>query len=64
MKANNPPVKPLLTAEQMGRILSARRSITSEEAYRQIAAHLGRTFPLPPGRKLTSVNGRPVWVCC
>ncbi|MCW5558298.1 MAG: hypothetical protein KIT22_10765 [Verrucomicrobiae bacterium] len=58
------PVKPLLSAEQLARILSARRSISSEEAYRQMAAHLGRAFPLPPGRKLSSVNGRKVWVCC
>ena len=57
------PIKPLLSIEQLGRILSARRSLTSEEAYRQMAAHLGRAFPLPPGRKLISVNGQQVWVC-
>ena len=56
------PVKPLLTVEQMERILSSRRSITSEEAYKQMAAHMGR--PLSPGRKKTFVNGREVWVCC
>jgi hypothetical protein len=59
---SQPPVKPLLTQEQMDRILSSRRSITSEEAYRQMEAHLGR--PRSPGRKKTSVNGREVWVCC
>ena len=56
------PVKPLLSPEQMERILSERRSITSEEAYRQMATHLGR--PLSPGRRKTFVNGREVWVCC
>lgn len=60
--ASQPPVIPLLTKEQMERILSSRRSITSEEAYQQIATHLGR--PRSPGRKKVSVNGREVWVCC
>ncbi len=60
--ASQPPVKPLLTQEQMDRILSSRRSITSEEFRQQVAAHLGR--PLSPGRKKTFVNGREVWVCC
>lgn len=57
-----PPVKPLLSPEQMKRILSSRRSITSEEAYRQIAEHLGR--PNRPGRKKEIRNGKEVWVCC
>ena len=56
------PVKPLLSPEQMDRVLSARRSLTSEEAYREMAAHLGR--PLSPGRRKTFVNGHAVWVCC
>lgn len=56
------PVRPLISVEQMGRILSARRSLTSEEAYQQMAAHLGR--PLSPGRRKTFVNGQPVWVSC
>ena len=56
------PVKPLLTQEQMDRILSSRRSLTSEEAYRQMEAHMGR--PRSPGRKKVCVNGREVWVCC
>lgn len=60
--ASQPPVKPLLTQEQMDRILSSRRSITSEEAYRQMEAHMGR--PLSPGRRKTFVNGREIWVCC
>ena len=55
------PVKPLLSREQMDRVLSARRSLTSEEAYREMAAHLGR--PLSPGRRKTFVNGHVVWVC-
>jgi len=61
-QACQPPVIPLLTPEQMERILSSRRSITSEEFYQQVEAHLGR--PRSPGRKKTSVNGREVWVCC
>ena len=48
--------------EAVGGILSARHSVTSAEAYRQIAEHLGR--PLSPGRKLTFVNGQKVWACC
>ena len=57
-----PVVKPLLTAEQLGRILSARRSITSEEFRRQVEKHLGH--PLSPARKKVFVNGQPVWACC
>jgi hypothetical protein len=57
-----PTVRPLISAERMEKILSSRRSITSEEAYRQIEAHLGR--PLLPGRRKTSVNGQTVWVSC
>jgi hypothetical protein len=60
--SQSPTVQPLLTKEQLGRILSARRSITSEEAYQEMAAHLKR--PLLPGRKLTFVNGHAVWACC
>lgn len=62
IQTSHAPVKPLLTSEQMERILSSRRSITSEEAYRQMEAHLGR--PRSPGRWKTFVNGREVWVCC
>ncbi|HEY1048322.1 MAG TPA: hypothetical protein VGE39_01150 [Prosthecobacter sp.] len=61
-QTSQPPVIPLLTKEQMERILSSRRSITSEEAYQQIATHMGR--PRSPGRKKVSVNGQDVWVCC
>jgi hypothetical protein len=65
MSPNTPnpiPVKPLLSAERMERILSARRSITSEDFRRQVAEHLGR--PPSPGRRKAFVNGREVWVCC
>ncbi len=64
VNAQPPPtlLRPLLTPEQMARILSSRRSLTSAEAYRQMAAHLGR--PVSPGRRKTSVNGQSVWVCC
>lgn len=54
-QASQPPVIPLLTPEQMERILSSRRSITSKEFYRQVEAHLGR--PSSPGRRQTFVNG-------
>lgn len=61
-QVSQPPVMPLLTPEQMERILSSRRSLTSEEFYQQVEAHLGR--PRSPGRKKTFVHGREVWVCC
>jgi hypothetical protein len=38
----NPPVRPLITPEQMQRILDNRRPITSAEAHRQMLVHLGR----------------------
>lgn len=60
--ASHPPVIPLLTKEQMEKILSSRRSVTSEEAYQQIATHLGRLRS--PGRKKVCVNGQEIWVCC
>ncbi len=60
--ANQPPVILLLTQEQMTKILSSRRSITSAEFDRQMEAFLGR--PLSPARKKTCVNGQEVWVCC
>jgi hypothetical protein len=56
-----PPVKPLLSPEQMERILSSRRSITLEDFRQQVSAHLGR--PPSPARRKTFVNGREVWVC-
>lgn len=55
-------VQPLLTPEQMARVLSSRRLITSEEFQKHVARHLGR--PISPGRRRVSVNGRTVWVCC
>jgi len=56
------PIRPLISEERMKEILSSRRSITSEEAYREIEKHLGR--PLLPGRKPVSFNGQTVWVSC
>ena len=38
----NPPVRPLITPEQMQRILANRHPITSAEAHRQMLVHLGR----------------------
>jgi len=65
VKENHPPrqipILPLISSDQMERILSTRRSISSE-AYQEIEAHLGR--PLSPGRRKASVNGQTVWVCC
>jgi hypothetical protein len=55
-------VKPLLSREQVKGILSARRSISSEEFNRQVEKHLGR--PQSPARKKAFVNGRAVWACC
>lgn len=55
-------LRPLINEEQMGRILSSRRSVTSEEAYRQVEEHLGRR--LLPGRRKIFVDGQPVWVSC
>lgn len=60
--ASQPPVIPLLTKEQMERILSSRRSVTSEEFDRQMVAFLGR--PPLPARKKVCVNGQEIWVCC
>ena len=60
MKTEQPTVRPLISREEMNRILSARRSITSEEAYLQIERHLGR--PLEPAKKLVSQNGQEIWV--
>ncbi|WP_138087107.1 hypothetical protein [Phragmitibacter flavus] len=60
--SNFPSVKPLLTQEQMDKILPSRRSITSEEFRRQIELHLGR--PLLPARKKVFLIGRETWVCC
>lgn len=59
---SQPPVKPLLTQEQMERILSSRHSITSEEFDRQLVEFLGR--PPSPARKKVCVNGQEIWVCC
>ncbi len=46
----------------MQEILSSRRSISSEEAYREMEKHLGR--PRSPGRRAVSFNGQTVWVSC
>jgi len=55
-------LRPLISEEEMSRILSARRSISSEDFKKQVEAHLGR--PLLPGRRKTCVNGQDVWVSC
>ena len=58
----SPAIKPLLTSEQMAQILSSRRSLTSEQAYQAMAAHLKK--PLSPGRKRVSRRGQKVWASC
>ena len=55
-------IRPLVTREEMERVLSQQRSITSEEFYRQVEAHLGR--PMQLSRKLSFVNGRWALVDC
>jgi hypothetical protein len=60
--ATAPVLRPLISEEQMGRILSSRRSVTSEEFLKQVENHLGRR--LLPGRRKIFVDGQPVWVSC
>ncbi len=60
--AMSPVLRPLISEEQMGRILSSRRSVRSEEFLKQVESHLGRR--LLPGRRKIFVNGQPVWVSC
>lgn len=54
------PIGPLVSAEMMEKIVSSRRSISSEEFDRQVATHIGK--PTRPARKLVFKNGRKVWV--
>ena len=54
------PIRPLVSPEMMEKIVSSRRSISSEEALQEMARHLGK--PLSPARKLVLKNGRKVWV--
>ena len=54
------PIRPLVSPETMEKIVSSRRSISSEEALQEMARHLGK--PLLPARKLVLKNGRKVWV--
>lgn len=65
MKAKSPttsPVRQLISEARIQEILSSRRSISSEEAYREMEKHLGR--PRLPGRKPVSLNGQTAWVSC
>lgn len=54
------PIRPLVSLETMEKIVSSRRSISSEEALQEMSRHLGR--PLLPARKLVLKNGRKVWI--
>ena len=60
--ATAPKVRPLISREEMDRIVSSLPSRTSEQVYAQIEEHLGR--PLLPARKKVFQNGQPVWICC
>ena len=60
--AQQPPIKPIFTKEKMEQIISRQPSLTSEEFFRKVEAHLGRS--LPPARKRVSVNGQVLWVSC
>lgn len=60
--ATSSVLRPLISEEQMGRILSSRRSVTSDEFLKQVEEHLGRQ--LLPGRRKIFVDGQPVWVSC
>lgn len=57
-----PPIQPIYTREQMERIISRQPSITSEEFFRNVEVHLGKS--LLPARKLAFVNGQRAWVSC
>ncbi len=57
-----PPIKPIYTKEQMERIVSRQPSMSSEEFFRSVEAHLGRS--LKPARKKVCLNGQVVWEHC
>ena len=59
---NQPAITPLLSKEKLERILSSRRLLTSEEAYREVEKHLGHR--LSPARKPVLRDGRKTWVSC
>lgn len=54
------PIRPLVSPETMEKIVSSRRSISSEDALQEMARHLGK--PLSPAKKPVLRNGRKVWV--
>lgn len=55
-------IKPLISPEKMEQILSSRRSITSEEAMKEMAIHTGR--PIRPAYKKVFENGETLRVSC
>ena len=56
-------IQPLISQEEMERILSSRRLPSPEVMHQKMAEHLGRSRPLP-GRKSVLRDGRVDWVCC
>ena len=54
------PIRPLVSPETMEKIVSSRRSISSEEFDRQVENHTGK--PTRPAKKSVYKNGRKVWV--
>jgi hypothetical protein len=54
------PIRPLVSPETMEKIVSSRRSISSEEFDRQVETHTGK--PTRPAKKPVYKNGRKVWV--
>lgn len=60
MSSPEKKIKPLVSKEMMEKIVSSRRSITSEEFYRQVETHLGK--PTRSAKKVIYKNGRKFWV--
>lgn len=62
MPEKTKPIQPLISAEMMERIVSSRRSISSEEALKAMAEHTGK--PIRSARKAIYKDGQKVWVSC
>lgn len=62
MSRQTKPIQPLISREMMDKILSLRRSITSEEALEEMARHTGK--PIRSARKAIYRKGQKVWVDC
>jgi hypothetical protein len=60
MSQETKPIQPLISREMMEKIVSSRRSITSEKFYEEVANHTGK--PTRSARKAVYRNGRKIWV--